>query len=93
MQNEAADELRIRTEQIVKKLLKYPKLAKQLENIVGTLDVETCGLDSADEAELKILELTRQLGKELLTDWAKEKHEACVEDSIKGEIIKNGKKN
>jgi len=86
--------LNLKVEQIAQQLLKYPMLAEQLGDILTTLDVEKCSLNCADEAELKILELTRSLGKELLHQWAQERHDACIEIEIAkaDSAIRNGKK-
>ena len=93
MQNEI--NLKLKVEQIAQQLLKHPMLVEQLGDILATLDVEICSLNSADEAELKILELTRSLGKELLHQWAQEKHDTCIEIEVAkaSSAVRNGKKN
>ena len=93
MQDRHDKDSKLRAEQITRQLLEHPQLLRKFEEMLATLDVEKNAIDTADEAEMQILELTRQLGKDLLQQWAQEKHDCCAEKSKVPGIVKNGKKN
>lgn len=91
MQNTSKEEKQ--AEQIAKQLLENPELLDGFNEMLSLLKVENNSIESADEAEMQVIEITRRLGKNLLQNWAIEKHDLCVEQSKTEDIIKNGKKN
>jgi hypothetical protein len=93
MQDKHHNDSKLSAGRIAKQLLEHPQLLRKFEEMLATLDVEKNSLNTADEAEMHILELTRKLGKDLLQEWAQEKHDCCVEKSKDDGIIKSGKKN
>ena len=92
MQDQHDKDSKLSAGRIARQLLEHPQLLRKFEEILATLDVEKNSMETADEAEMHILELTRKLEKDLLQEWAQEKQDGCVEKSKGDGIIKNGKK-
>lgn len=48
----------------------HPHLKARIEDILGIVEDAEGDVQKADEAERRVIEELRQLGHELLTDWA-----------------------
>ena len=71
-----------------------PVLTQQVTAMLKGFEAETDnGMDSY-QAELHAVELTRRLGKLLLTQWGEQtQDEQSRQSSLNAELIKHGKKN
>lgn len=56
----------------------HPKLKARFESILDIAENTNGDLISADEAEQRAIEQVRQLGNELLHDWAEQRTLACA---------------
>lgn len=55
------------------RLKKHPELKARFEAILDVAEANIDGPDTADAVESRTLNEVRQLGNEVMTDWAKEK--------------------
>jgi hypothetical protein len=60
---------------------KRPHTRARLHQIADMVDQAIAEGCSADEAEERAIEQIQKLGRELLTDWAEEKQERCLEQA------------
>jgi hypothetical protein len=68
------------TEKLVKQLAEYPYLKERLEAILEIVEQEGSGAcQTADEAELALIEEMRRLGQGALTEWARKGQAKAVE--------------
>ena len=77
------------------RLSKHPHLYEQLERITDQMEQAIANGATADEAEAMAIKQINELGRALLTDWAKARHERSVE-SVRQEqpsAIRDSKKN
>ncbi len=77
------------------RLSKHPQTYQQMQRIVDGMEAAIANGATADEAEAMAIEQINRLGRALLTDWAKAKHERSVAE-LQQEIpatIRDSKKN
>jgi hypothetical protein len=60
-----------------------PRLRQRLLNIADTIDQAVAEGCSAHEAEARAIEQIRQLGQEVLTDWAEKSEEAVHRKALR----------
>jgi hypothetical protein len=73
------------------RLAVYPKLK---EHVLGLLDVVESGIDLADEAEERTIEGVRELGHEVLEEWAHRREKAHSDAAdADADMARHGKKN
>lgn len=71
-----------------------PVARKKLPELMERFNSEVDGGMDAYDAELLITELTKELGKGLIGDWAEKSQESVIKRDTKfSNIVKNGKKN
>ena len=74
---------------------KYPYLRSRVESLLDIVEDASGNIDKADEAEQRLIDEMRQMGKEALHDWAVGKEQQKVKelldnkDGIKGHNKKN----
>ena len=57
-------------EELMKRLGAHPDLRSQIESLVLAVEDETGDLKTADEAEMRVIEVIRRSGHEALQAWA-----------------------
>jgi len=82
-----------RAEQLTQQLLRHPQLMDRVQDMLALLKVEEQSLESADDAESRIIEITRQTGRELLESWLVHKQDESVNELKTDGVTKHGKKN
>lgn len=77
------------------RLIKANPVARiKLPELMARFNSEVDGGMDAYEAELLITELTKELGKGLIGDWAEKSQEVVIQKETEfSNIVKNGKKN
>jgi len=71
-----------------------PIARKKLPELMARFNSEVDGGMDAYNAELLITELTKELGKGLISDWAEKTQESTITEATESpNIVKNGKKN
>lgn len=94
MENKLDHDRQQRVEKLTQQILEHPSLRESFEQMLALLNVEENSMTSADEAEMRVLALTRQMGQKLLQDWFIKKHAQCLEPSQQQTgVIRHGKKN
>jgi uncharacterized coiled-coil DUF342 family protein len=74
---------------------KHPHMYEQMQRIADQLEQAIANGATADEAEEMAIEQINELGRAMLTDWAKAQHERSVQE-IKEQTpsaIRDSKKN
>ena len=73
----------------------YPVLKKSVEALLHIVEDASQELETADKAELRVIEALRDLGKELLQEWASTKETGTVEAFQQSQEagVGHGKKN
>ena len=77
------------------RLAKHPHMYEQLQRITDQMEQAIANGATADEAEELAIKQINELGRALLTDWAKARQERVVEEvrQEKPEAIRDSKKN
>ena len=75
-----------------KRLQKHPHLKNRIEQLIKIVEDADGDLKKADEAEKRVIEELRKMGKEVLHDWAINREKIDAEETNKKGFIKNGKK-
>lgn len=80
---------------LAERLLKHPSLYARIDQILSIVENPDRKLRRADDAEDRVIEELRELGNEVLTQWAQEESTRCEEDLLKDSdaVIRRGKKN
>ena len=73
----------------------HPILKKRVEALLQIVDDPLEEIDTANEAELRVIEEVRRLGNELLQEWAstKERKRAEALGKTQEGVVGHGKKN
>lgn len=79
---------------LVSRLAQHPKLKARFEAILDVAENTHGNLIRADEAEQGAIEPVRQLGNELLHDWAKQRVIISANElkETENEVVGNGQK-
>jgi len=74
---------------------KHPEMYEQMHRIADEMEQAITKGMTADEAEEMAIKRINELGRAMLTDWAKARHERSVEDvrQEKPSTIRDSKKN
>jgi hypothetical protein len=77
------------------RLQAHPVLKKRVESLLQIVEEPLRAGGTADDAEVRVIEEVRRLGKELLQEWATTKERERVEGVRKtqGSVVGHGKKN
>jgi hypothetical protein len=83
-----------REESLEEKLNRYPKLKSRVESLLAVVENAAGDLDKADAAEQRVIEEVRQMGNEVLHDWARSQERKKSEELEKSEqaVCRKGKK-
>lgn len=79
---------------IEERLNRHPVLKNRVESLLNIIENSSGNIDTADNAEKRVVEELRQMGNEMLNDWASEQESIAVE-AIRDEnekVIGHGKK-
>ena len=81
-------------EQFLERLKRHPGLKERMSSILDLVENSHGDAIKADAAEKQALEAVRQLGNEVLHDWADRRIEAASEQLLSEEerVERNGKK-
>jgi hypothetical protein len=73
----------------------YPVLKKRVEVLLYIVEDASQEIETAEKAELRVIEALRDLGKELLQEWASTKEMGKVEELQQSQEagVGHGKKN
>ena len=73
----------------------HPVLKKSVESLLQIVEGPSGEGETADDAELRVIEEVRRLGNALLQEWASTKERESVEALRKtqGSVVGHGKKN
>ena len=81
-------------ERLLARLNRHPQLRGRVERLVDLVEDAGDDLRKADEAELRVIEEVRGLGRELLEDWADEQVAKRADELERTPgISREGKKN
>ena len=74
---------------------RHPEMYEQMHRIADEMEQAIAKGMTADEAEEMAIKRINELGRAMLTDWAKARHERSVEDirQEKPSAIRDSKKN
>ena len=74
---------------------KHPEMYEQMHRIADEMEQAIANGVTADEAEEMAIKRINELGRAMLTDWAKARHERSVEEvrQEKPSAIRDSKKN
>ena len=76
---------------LVARLQQYPQLCDSIGIMLDEMENRTGTLNTADQAEDAIVERIRQFGRQMLTQWAQQRH-AAVQPERTPELRQGGKK-
>jgi hypothetical protein len=80
-------------ETLAERLKQHPELAERFEMILDIVDNAAGDVEKADEAERRAIEAVRQLGNEVLQDWAQRQHQKKEQEyDAKTEVSRKQKK-
>ncbi len=82
-------------ESLDKRFSKHPEMYEQMHRIADEMEQAIAGGMTADEAEEMAIKRINELGRAMLTDWAKARHDRSVEEvhQDKPAAIRDSKKN
>jgi hypothetical protein len=79
---------------LLQRIKRHPLLRARVEILLGVVEDAEGGLENADAAERRVIEELRQMGNEVLTEWAQGGIEKCTAQALeRGDIRGGGKKN
>jgi hypothetical protein len=82
-----------RSEELAERLNRHPEFRDKVEELLDIADNKSGDANNADDAEDLIWDELREMGQEILQDWAERKHERLVGESEKRkELSKKEKK-
>lgn len=83
------------SENLAKKLEKYPHLRDRFEAILNIVENATGSIEEADHAEMMAIEEVRKIGSELLRAWASNQEAKKQEQALESNsnLIRHAKKN
>jgi hypothetical protein len=79
---------------LLQRIKRHPLLRARVESLLGVVEDAGGDLEKADAAERRVIEELRQMGNEVLTEWAQGGIDKCTAQAREdGEIRSGGKKN
>lgn len=84
----------MKSEELVKRLEKYPHLRDRFEAILNIAENSTGSIEEADHAEMMAIEEVRKVGSEMLHIWANNQEIKKNEQALKKntELVRHSKK-
>src|SRR5216683_7620232 len=73
-------EIRPSDRDLLRRLGEYPELKAKIENMLAIIENAGGDVEKADEAERRIIEELRQMGNEVLHDWARRQQQKKEEE-------------
>jgi len=70
----------------------HPLLRARVESLLGVVEDAGGDLEKADAAERRVIEELRQMGNEVLTEWAQGGIDKCTAQSREDEEVRSGGK-
>ena len=79
---------------LLQRIKRHPLLHARVESLLGVVEDAGGDLEKADAAERRVIEELRQMGNEVLTEWAQGGIDKCTAQAREGgEVRIGGKKN
>jgi hypothetical protein len=79
---------------LLQRIKRHPLLRARVESLLGVVEDVGGDLEKADAAERRVIEELRQMGNEVLTEWARGGIDKCTAQAREsGEVRIGGKKN
>jgi len=79
---------------LLQRIKRHPLLRARVESLLGVVEDAGGDLEKADAAERRVIEELRQMGNEVLTEWAQGGIEKCTAQAQeRGKVRSGGKKN
>jgi hypothetical protein len=79
---------------LLQRINRHPLLRARVESLLGVVEDEGGGLENADEAERRVIGELRQMGNEVLTEWARVGIDKCAAQAREeADVRGGGKKN
>jgi hypothetical protein len=79
---------------LLQRINRHPLLRARVESLLGVVEDAEGDLEKADAAERRVIEELRQMGNEVLTEWARGGVEKCAAQAREAaEVRGGGKKN
>jgi hypothetical protein len=77
---------------LMQRIKRHPLLRARVESLLGVMEDAEGGLEKADAAERRVIEELRQMGNEVLTEWARGGIGKCAAQALEREDIRSGGK-
>jgi endonuclease/exonuclease/phosphatase family metal-dependent hydrolase len=78
---------------LLQRINRHPLLRARVESLLGVVEDTEGDLEKADAAERRVIEELRQMGNEVLTEWAQGGVEKCaVQAREEADVRSGGKK-
>jgi hypothetical protein len=77
---------------LLQRIKRHPLLRARVESLLGVVEDAEGDLEKADAAERRVIEELRQMGNEVLTEWAQGGIEKCAAQAQEREEARSGGK-
>jgi hypothetical protein len=78
---------------LLQRINRHPLLRARVESLLGLVEDAEGDFEKADAAERRVIEELRQMGNEVLTEWAQTGIEKCTAQAREAADYRGGKKN
>ena len=79
---------------LLQRIKRHPLLRARVESLLGVVEDAGGDLEKADAAERRVIDELRQMGNEVLTEWAQGGIDQCAAQARESEeVCSGGKKN
>jgi hypothetical protein len=77
---------------LLQRIKRHPLLRARVESLLGVVEDAGGDLEKADAAERRVIEELRQMGNEVLTEWARGGIDKCAAQAQEREEVRSGGK-
>jgi hypothetical protein len=77
---------------LLQRINRHPLLRARVESLLGVVEDAGGDLEKADAAERRVIEELRQMGNEVLTEWAQGGIETCTAQARERDDLRSGGK-
>jgi len=77
---------------LLQRINRHPLLRARVESLLGVVEDAEGDLEKADAAERRVIEELRQMGSEVLTEWARGGVEKCAAQAREEPGVRGGGK-
>jgi hypothetical protein len=77
---------------LLQRIKRHPLLRARVESLLGVVEDTGGDLEKADEAERRVIDELRQMGNEVLTEWAQGGIDKCTAQAQEREEARSGGK-